>query len=146
MKWITATHSHRWHQAHRTVEIGHLYQGRYKSFPVQSGTHYLTLMQYVESNPRRDKLVKRSQDWPSSSLAIRTGEDKPIKLSKGPVELPKRWQTLVNGLEETATRQIETCIHRGRPLGDAKWMMKTVKELSLESSLRPPGRPKKEAK
>jgi hypothetical protein len=53
---------------------------------------------------------------------------------------------LVNGLEETATRQIETCIHRGRPLGDAKWMMKTVKELSLESSLRPPGRPKKEAK
>jgi hypothetical protein len=34
MKWVTVTHSHRWHAAHNTVGIGHLYQGRYKSFPV----------------------------------------------------------------------------------------------------------------
>ena len=35
MRWITQTHSRRWHKAHGTVGIGHLYQGRYKSFPVQ---------------------------------------------------------------------------------------------------------------
>ena len=144
MKWITVTHSHRWHRAHGTVGIGHLYQGRYKSFPVQGGAHYLTLMQYVESNPLRAKRVKHSQDWPWSSLAVRSGDDKRVKLSRGPMELPKRWQTLVDGFDESRANEIETCVHRGRPFGDAKWIMKAAKEMSLESSLRPTGRPKKE--
>jgi putative transposase len=144
MKWLTVTHSHRWHTAHRTVGIGHLYQGRYKSFPVQSGTHYLTLMQYVESNPLRAKLVQSSRDWPYSSLAIRTGVEKPVGLSSGPIELPKRWPVLVDGFDPIKAGQIITCIHRGRPMGDPKWIAKTAKELLLESSLHPTGRPKKE--
>jgi putative transposase len=146
MKWITVTHSHRWHRAHGTVGIGHLYQGRYKSFPVQGGAHYLTLMQYVESNPLRAKLVKHSRDWPWSSLSVRAGADKPVKLSQGPMELPKRWLNLVDGYNGTRANEIETCVHRGRPFGDAKWILKTAKEMSLESSLRPTGRPKKEVK
>jgi putative transposase len=144
MKWITATHSHRWHQAHRTVGIGHLYQGRYKSFPVQGGAHYLTLMQYVESNPLRARLVQSSRDWPYGSLAIRTGADKPIRLSDGPIVLPKRWQVLVDGFAPTKSGEIITCIRRGRPMGDPKWTQKTAKTLLLESSLHPNGRPKKE--
>jgi hypothetical protein len=47
-------------------------------------------------------------------------------------------QILAEGVE------IETCIHRGRPFGQTAWMRKTVVKLSLESSLRPTGRPKKE--
>ena len=35
MRWITVTHTQRWHAAHGTSGIGHLYQGRFKSFPVQ---------------------------------------------------------------------------------------------------------------
>jgi putative transposase len=145
MKWITATHSHRWHGAHGSAGIGHLYQGRYKSFPVQNGTYYLTLMQYIESNPLRAKLVKHGRDWLYGSLAIRTGADKPIPLSDGPIVLPKRWPGMVDGLDETKASEIETCIHRGRPFGDAMWAQKTAVKLSLESSLRPTGRPKKEA-
>jgi putative transposase len=53
MKWITGTHSHRWHAAHGTAGIGHLYQGRYKSFPVQGSIYYFTVLRYVENNPRR---------------------------------------------------------------------------------------------
>jgi hypothetical protein len=34
---------------------------------------------------------------------------------------------------------------RGRPFGDEKWIMKAATELSLESSLRSLGRPRKEA-
>jgi putative transposase len=144
MKWVTMTHSHRWHRAHGTVGIGHLYQGRYKSFPVQSGTHYLTLMQYVESNPLRARLVKSGRHWPYSSLAIRTGDEKPIALSDGPIVLPGRWQGLVDGFDAAMADEIETCIHRGRPFGQTAWMRKTAAKLSLESSLRPTGRPKKE--
>ena len=100
MKWITATHSHRWHTAHKTVGIGHVYQGRYKSFPVQSNDYYLTLLRYVESNPRRTKAAARSRDWVWSSLAIRTKAEtgKPIVLSDGPVPLPRNWPARVDGI------------------------------------------------
>jgi len=35
MRWVTLTHVQRYHASHATIGIGHLYQGRYKSFPVQ---------------------------------------------------------------------------------------------------------------
>jgi putative transposase len=146
MKWVTGTHSHRWHSAHKTVGIGHLYQGRYKSLPVQNSEYYLTLMQYVESNPKCAGMVQSSRDWPYSSLAIRTGADKPVLLSEGPMELPKRWSDLVDGMDESQAQVIETCIQRGRPFGDEKWVSKTAGQLQLESSLKPLGRPGKEAK
>ena len=37
--WLTLTHTQRWHAHHRTAGTGHLYQGRFKSFPVQSDEH-----------------------------------------------------------------------------------------------------------
>jgi len=40
MRWITLTHTQRFHVSHGTVGIGHLYQGRYKSFPVQTEKQY----------------------------------------------------------------------------------------------------------
>jgi hypothetical protein len=64
----------------------------------------------------------------------------------GPVELPKRWQSLVDGFSGLAADEIETCIHRGRPFGDKNWVIKAAKELLLESSLRSLGRPKREEK
>jgi len=144
MKWITATHSHRWRTAHATVGIGHLYQGRFKSFPVQSGAYYLTLMRYVESNPARAELVRLSRQWPWSSLAVRYGTQKPLKLSDGPVPLPRHWKRLVNRLAAQSAKDIKTCIDRGRPYGEPHWTLKTAKQLSLKSTLRPRGRPKKQ--
>jgi putative transposase len=146
MKWLTVTHSHRWHGAHGTVGIGHLYQGRYKSFPVQDGAYCLTLLRYVESNPLRAGLVKRSAEWQWSSLALRRGTEKPMELTDGPVELPRQWSKLVDGFADAPTEEIETCIRRGRPFGDDDWIAKTAKDLSLQSSLKPRGRPKKAEK
>ena len=40
---------------------GHLYQGRFKSFPVSSDEHFLTLCRYVEANARRARLGQASQ-------------------------------------------------------------------------------------
>jgi putative transposase len=146
MKWITVTHSHRWHGAHGTVGIGHLYQGRYKSFPVQDDVYYLKLMRYVESNPLRAKLVKRSGDWLWSSLTIRYGTGKLLKLSDGPMKLPRRWEILVDRFAELPIDQIKPCLRRGRPFGDDDWTIKAAKNLLLQASLRPRGRPKKTKK
>jgi hypothetical protein len=35
--WLTLTHTQRWHAHYHDVGSGHLYQGRYQSFPVQRG-------------------------------------------------------------------------------------------------------------
>ena len=34
-RWLTLTHTQRWHAHRHTAGSGHLYQGRFKSFPVQ---------------------------------------------------------------------------------------------------------------
>jgi len=49
-RWLAHTHAMRWRVAHRTVGYGHLYQGRFKSFPVQSDEHLLTVLRYIERN------------------------------------------------------------------------------------------------
>ena len=61
--WLTLTHTQRWHAHYRDVGAGHLYQGRFKSFPVQADEHFLTLCRYVERNPVRANLVARAEDW-----------------------------------------------------------------------------------
>jgi putative transposase len=41
MRWLTLTHTQRWKQAHAAVGDGHLYQGRFKSFPIEQDKHLL---------------------------------------------------------------------------------------------------------
>ncbi|MGH7486737.1 MAG: transposase [bacterium] len=53
MNWLTLTHSQRWHQYRHTVGEGHVYQGRFKSFPVETNDYLLTVCRYVERNPVR---------------------------------------------------------------------------------------------
>src|SRR3989344_1043301 len=67
MTWLTMTHTRRWHVAHRTIGSGHLYQGRYKSFLVQTNEYFLQLCRYVERNPLRAKLVTKAEQWRWSS-------------------------------------------------------------------------------
>ena len=144
MQWVTMTHSQRWHAAHGTVGIGHVYQGRFKSFPVQSNAYYLSVLRYIESNPLRAELVKRSRDWQWSSLAIRQGYNKDgLKLSAGPMSLPNNWLKLVDLLpKESDLKKLENCMKRGAPYGSEAWVTRAAKRLELESTLRPRGRPR----
>ena len=41
--WLTLTHTQRWHAHYHNTGSGHLYQGRFKSFPVQEDEHFLTV-------------------------------------------------------------------------------------------------------
>ena len=60
MQRLTTTHVRRWHLHRHSVGYGHLYQGLYKSFPVQQDDHCLTVCRYVERNALRANLVKRA--------------------------------------------------------------------------------------
>ncbi len=68
MRLLTVTHTQRWHAHRRSAGSGPLYQGRFKSFPIQQDEHFLTVCRYVERNARRANLVKLAQRWPWGSL------------------------------------------------------------------------------
>ncbi len=68
MWWLTVTHTRRWHANRHAAGSGPIYQGRFKSFPVQSDDHLLTVARYIERNPLRAKMVERAADWQRCSL------------------------------------------------------------------------------
>ena len=71
----TMTHTQCRHAHHGSAGTGHLYQGRYKSFPVQSDEHFLTVCRYVERNSRGSNLVQCAEEWKWGSLSARRAED-----------------------------------------------------------------------
>jgi putative transposase len=147
VRWLTHTHVQRWHAAHGTSGTGHVYQGRFKSFPVESDEHLLTLMRYIHRNPLRAGLVKRAEGWRWSSLwAERSGTaEQRALLHAWPVDRPQRWLALVNRPQSEAEEAaVQESIRRSRPLGSAAWVKPTVKRLNLQWTMRPRGRPVKE--
>ena len=85
MRWLTMTHTQRWHAHHSTAGTRHVYQRRYKSFPVQSGEHLLTVCRYVERNALCANLVQRAEEWKSGSLSLVETNDE----AERPILTPK---------------------------------------------------------
>lgn len=61
----------RWHAHYTTGGTGHLYQGGFKSFPIQTDGHLLTVMRYVVRNPVRANLIELAESWGWSSAYAR---------------------------------------------------------------------------
>lgn len=145
MRWITVTHTQRWHSHRQSSGTGPVYQGRFKSFPVQTDEHFLTVARYVERNALRAKLVKRAEQWQWSSLWRWAQADPKLVafLSDWPVERPRQWVRWVNEPEDRAELEALRCsAQRGRPFGSDRWVSRMAKRLGLESTLRARGRPK----
>jgi len=145
LRWITVTHTQRWHVQHDTAGTGPVYQGRFKSFPVQTDEHFLTVARYVERNALRAKLVRRAENWRWSSLWRRMQGDPKVTawLSEWPVDLPRSWVAQVNRPETGEELEaLRVSVQRGRPFGEEGWVNRMVKRFGMESTLRPRGRPK----
>jgi putative transposase len=145
MGWLTMTHAARWHASHGTAGTGHVYQGRYKSFPVQADAHLLAVMRYVERNPLRAGLVSRAEAWPWSSARLRRPSSGPFGeglLSGCPLPLPQDWLDQLNRPESSGViERVRLSVRRGRPLGDSAWSLRVAAALGLDYTLRPRGRP-----
>lgn len=141
MQWLLTTHAHRYRALRR--DSGHVWQGRFKSFPVESDRQFVTLLRYVERNPVRAGLVERAETWPWSSLSqrVRNVADDRL-LTASPVDLPNPWNDFVNEpLTAEELARVRESVRRGRPLGNVAWEEDIVARWGLESTTRPPGRP-----
>jgi putative transposase len=141
--WVGVTHVRRHHEHYQTRGGGHLYQGRFKSFPVQSGHHLRSVACYVEANARRARLVKKAQAWPWSSAFAGTHEGLDLPLTKWPGK-PKDWLEQLNTpLDDETLKDVRQSVNRGKPLGSDAWTKAMATRLGLEHTLRGPGRPRK---
>ena len=146
MQWLTLTHTQRSHAHRADTGSGHIYQGRFKSFIIETDEHLLTTSRYVERNPLRANLVSRAEDWRWSSLWHRlhpraqTGPP----LSDGPLPWPENWVDWVNAPQTDGELEaIRRCIRCGVPFGSADWADALARRYGVLVAPRPLGRPRK---
>jgi putative transposase len=149
LRWMTHTHTMRWHAHYHSSGTGHVYQGRFKSFPVQidaEDLHLLRTCRYVERNALRAGLVQRAEQWQWSSLWRRewgTPQQRGL-LAEWPMSRPVDWIELVNAPQTEAEMEVlRRSVRRGTPFGDAHWQHRVAVELGLQATLRPQGRPRR---
>lgn len=142
MQWLQTTHVRRYHEHYRTT--GHVWQGRFKAFPIEEDEHLLTVLRYVERNPLRAGLVSTVDAWPWSSLKLAAQRARPVWYSDGPVRRGRDWMAYVSRPQtDVELVHLRQCVQRGCPYGNERWQATTTAKLSLESTLRPRGRPRR---
>lgn len=142
MQWLMTSHVRRYHRHYETR--GHVWQGRYKSFLIQKDDHLLIVMRYVEGNPNRACLVHSAKDWLWSSCQESLGMRSRVLIDTIPIVLPKNWEDYVNKpVTAKELEKIRQSVIRQAPYGDESWRLQLSKDLGLESTIRPIGRPRK---
>ena len=139
MHWLLTTHVRRYHEHYKTS--GHVWQGRFKAFPIEQDDHLLVVLRYIERNPVRAGLVTHAEEWVWSSLRERAADG---FVQPGPVRLPEDWVQWVD--EPQTDRELEglrASVNRGVPYGSQSWIERIAPLLGLEFTLRPRGRPRK---
>jgi len=144
LRWLTLTHRQRLHAHRHTTGYGHIYQGRFKSFPIEQDQSLLTVLRYVECNALRANLVDQAQDWRWCSLWRMLTGDRESLMSAWPLDRPENWVDWVNGAQtEADIEALRKCVNRGMLYGSERWKTRIANALGLESSLHPRGRPRK---
>ena len=138
MQWAQTTYAARFRAKYKGT--GHVFQGRFKSFPIQDDEHLLTVMRYVERNPVRANLIKRAARWRWSSAAWR--ERPESWLDESPVPLGQGWTGYVDTPQtSTELEALRRSVHRGTPFGSPQWQVATAEAHGLLATLSPTERP-----
>jgi len=97
---------------------GHLWQGRFASFPMDE-RYLLAAARYVELNPVRARMVKRPEDYPWSSARVHlAGRDDGLVTVRPLHDMGGDWAAfLAGGLDGGDHAAIRRHERTGRPLG-----------------------------
>ena len=123
---------------------GHLWQGRFLSYPMDEGHLYLAV-RYIERNPVRAGIVKKAEDYPWSSAKSRVFRVPDKVLTEFCLNSDiKDWSSYLQGKEKEEDldifRKHETT---GRPLGDKDFITKAEEITGRTLRKKKAGRPKK---
>ena len=122
---------------------------------IQDDDHLLTVLRYIEANPLRAKLVEQAGDYPWSSFAYHgRGESNALldpllpyaALAAYPAARQRRWSAYVQQTpEEAELAAIRRSNETGLPYGESGWVDRLCRQLKLDLTIRPRGRPRKDA-
>lgn len=142
MQWLMTSHVRRYHKYFGTT--GHVWQGRYKSFPIQEDNHLLTVTRYIEGNPVRAGFVEAAKGWAWSSHSSRIGKEERNWISGLPIPLPDDWSDFVDTAQtQKELAKLKMSVDRQSPYGETGWQLRISNQFGLSSTLRSVGRPRK---
>ena len=107
MRWVTATHAMRWHRFRGTEGTGPVYQGRFRSTPLNDLESLVPLSRYVERNARSAGLVDRAEDWRWCSLSQRLRSGRAVPLSQSKLLATQLWVDYVNAVVTAREKERE---------------------------------------
>src|SRR5262245_36131310 len=107
--------------------IGHAWQGRFKSFPMEWG-YYVNTVRYVLRNPVRGGLVARAEDylWSSAAARCRLRGDSLVTDHPLVAEIPD-WSEWLKIEDAKADDVIRRHTRTGRPLGGREFLIRLEK-------------------
>jgi len=132
---------------------GTLWEGRYRSSPIQTERYLLACCRYVELNPLRAGIVEAPWEFRWSSLRKKVGMER-----KGWIDLDSRYlelgatnrerqskylRLILAGLTGEESEVIRRAIHRGRLTGDENFIGKVSGKIGHYAGPRDRGRPQK---
>lgn len=135
MQGLLTSHVRRYHKHYGTR--GHIWQGRFKSFPVQRDEHLIMVLRYVLQNPVRAGLLSTARDWPWSSLRG------PHLIDPCPTSDDRQ---LAQPIKDDQLITVRECLNRQRPFGKIDWQAEVTTMFGVASTLRPRCRPRIEKK
>jgi putative transposase len=121
MRCLTGAHARRRHAEMGSLGTGPIYQGRFKSFPVQGGLHFLRVSRYVERNALRARLCERAEDWRWSSLWHYCNNSDLFVPDEWPVPRPSNWLEDLNRGDDADIEGVRQSVRTGRPYGEGEW-------------------------
>jgi len=71
MAWLNGVYTQKFNKKYDTS--GHLFQGRFKSKPIEDNMQFLMASRYMDRNPIEANMVLRAEQWPWSSYKATVG-------------------------------------------------------------------------
>jgi putative transposase len=101
---------------------GHLWQGRFSSFPMDE-RYLLAAAKYIEMNPVRAHLVADPYAWPwSSAKAHAEGKDDPLVSVAPLLDIVGNWRLFLADADEEEANGLRRHERTGRALGDDSFL------------------------
>lgn len=159
LRWVSMRHAQQHHHLKQTSGGGSIYRGRFRSYPVMAkGTYPFAVSRYIESLPRRRGHAETCDLWRSSSALDRCRPEEVasqrdrfqlLPLCEWPggdqVDVKAYCLLLASEQPRKEVEAIEKHLSRGRPFGEDEWVQCIAREMNLLHTLRPRGRPRRDA-
>ncbi|CAG0994007.1 transposase [Geobacter sp.] len=139
-------------EAHRRYSVminrrqkwtGHLWQGRFSSFPMDE-TYLLAAVKYIEMNPVRAHLAPDPYSWRwSSAKAHAVGKDDILVKVSPLLEMVGDWKLFLSDADEEEADKIRSHERTGRALGADSFLESLELSLMRTVKRQKPGRKKK---